>query len=610
MPKRWWNRARDEEDDSLEPQESEGDFSADGDVAELEGQEGSPSLESAPAPTAEGDGETGDKDEPRSNEGFGEEEEEGPDSEVESDSEEEETPTFVRARHRPKHKLKSSRKERVAALFSRPPKETSDIDSEGLSGPDGEAVPNEGSEVDEPSRDAAPPERVARPAAASEVADAAPAEQEEPAAPAEQEDPAAVSEPELPIVPAPTRRVGPRRAALQERKSRTRQLKERSLGLSIAAAIVVIGAVAVVANEVSTPDAPTPTATEAPNDGLQTMLLAGTKQRESASSLSWLALVSYDSRTKHGAVVYVPAHTAVEVPGRGLQTLQDSLETGGPQLLLVTTENLLGVGIDRYLELSDRDARLLFENVGPLTVEVPSQVSVSVGGSRTRVLFEVGPQQLSPPRLASFLYTVGVDGDDIELGTRQVSFWTALFEAFGGDPGNLVSALRGAGGVMGESSTAIDQNIALFSSLARLEAPDRSLLPLPVKPLEVHANRLYVAEEEEVSAFMDEFVGEDHGLRNVVKVQVLNGRDDAPGIGQEVASRLINEGFNVILSGNALRLDHRRTLIIVYDPGPDGEALGERTKELLGTGRVQVSTQDQGIVDLTIVVGKDFQRAP
>jgi hypothetical protein len=66
----------------------------------------------------------------------------------------------------------------------------------------------------------------------------------------------------------------------------------------------------------------------------------------------------------------------------------------------------------------------------------------------------------------------------------------------------------------------------------------------------------------------------------------------------------------VILSGNARNLDYETTLIVTYDDSPDGIALAERARDLLGLGEVQVSGQQQGIVDLTIVIGKDFLRAP
>jgi polyisoprenyl-teichoic acid--peptidoglycan teichoic acid transferase len=90
-----------------------------------------------------------------------------------------------------------------------------------------------------------------------------------------------------------------------------------------------------------------------------------------------------------------------------------------------------------------------------------------------------------------------------------------------------------------------------------------------------------------------------------VRVQILNG-NGAPGIGEQVASELVGEGFRVVLSGNADRLDYAETLIVIYESTPEAQESAERVRDLLGVGEVQVSVQPQGIVDLTIVVGKDF----
>jgi len=61
-----------------------------------------------------------------------------------------------------------------------------------------------------------------------------------------------------------------------------------------------------------------------------------------------------------------------------------------------------------------------------------------------------------------------------------------------------------------------------------------------------------------------------------------------------------------VLSGNANRLDYDTTQIVIYESTPEAQAAGERAGELLGVGNLQVSVNQQGIVDVTIVVGKDF----
>ncbi|MEA2460469.1 MAG: polyisoprenyl-teichoic acid--peptidoglycan teichoic acid transferase, partial [Actinomycetota bacterium] len=497
-------------------------------------------------------------------------------------------------RHRPKHRMRTARRDRLlAALQARRAKEL-EAKEEGDEDESWDDELDDDLEAEEPVSDEPDPEVEPEPSPEQEPA------QEEP----ELED-------ETEVEPVPLRRPpGPRKAALQQQKRRTRETQERGLALSIAAAIVVILVVAFVANRVTsggTPDTPQPTATP---EKLQTLLVVGTKQSRSGSAnVRWITLLTYDTKAEHGAVVSIPAHTAVEVPGRGLQTLGDSLETGGVPLLLVTAENLLGLSIDSALELSDKDAQILLQNTGSLTVDVPTEVRVSLGRDRARLIFSEGTQTLKPARLVSLLYTVGLDGDDIELGARHLAFWDALFDSFSEYPGNLSNALQGAGAVMGETEEATSDHIALLGSLTRLSNEDRSLVPLPVTPLEVSDNGLYVTNEDEVKSFVRDFIGKDDQPRNVVKVQILNGRDDAPGIGADVAALLVHEGYNVILSGNAPRLNYKRTLVIVYDSTPESLALAERTRDLLGTGVVQVSTQDQGIVDITIVVGKDFQRA-
>ena len=413
-----------------------------------------------------------------------------------------------------------------------------------------------------------------------------------------------------PAPPAPPE-TGPRRAALEERK-RTERRKRTLLGTTLAVLGVIAGAglVFLLAREVTTPD-PEPTPTTAPvEEGPVVTLLFGTKEGEGGTEqVIWTTLVSFDESESRGAIGYIPAHTASEVPGRGLQGLGDAYESGGVPLLLVTAENLLGVGIDRYLQVSDNDARVLFQKVGPLTVEVPDEVRVSAGPGRTRLLFVEGRQRLPASFLMELLFTVGIDADDIDLGSRHIAFWDALFETFAENPDALSAVFRGASDVLSESDASADEHAAIFGAMAGLPQEDRVIRALTVTALEVPGNRLYASDAAELASFVQEVVGDDAGNETQTRVQILNG-NGVPGIGEEVASKLVGEGFRVILSGNAKRLDYEKTLIITYDSSPEGQALARRAEELLGLGEVQVSTQDQGIVDLTIVVGKDFLRTP
>ncbi len=88
----------------------------------------------------------------------------------------------------------------------------------------------------------------------------------------------------------------------------------------------------------------------------------------------------------------------------------------------------------------------------------------------------------------------------------------------------------------------------------------------------------------------------------VVPVIVLNG-SGVPGVGELVAERIVPGGFRIVVSENASNFDHEETLVVVGSA--DDVALGDRVRDLLGTGGVSVSVSS-GIAPVTIVVGKDF----
>jgi hypothetical protein len=340
-------------------------------------------------------------------------------------------------------------------------------------------------------------------------------------------------------------------------------------------------------------------------DRVTTTLVFGTKEQDEEAGALWLTVLSFDRENQKGAVVYIPAHVAVEVPGRGLQGIGTALASGGIPLLLVSAENLLGIEIDRYLELSDNDAELLFEATGPLSVDVPDEVRIPAGPGRARLLFAEGPQQLAAKFLVKLLYVVGLDGDDAELGLRHIGFWHALFDAFEAEPNNLGGAVRKASGALAESDAEPRDHAQLLEAIVGLSAPQRVIAPLPVQQVSVGGSELYSVDADEVQTFMANTLGVTQVANDDVRVQVLNG-NGVPGIGQQVAEDLVGAGFRVVLTGNARRLNYQKTLIITYDDSDEGRATAQRARELLGVGEIQVSVQEQGIVDLTIVVGKDF----
>ena len=345
----------------------------------------------------------------------------------------------------------------------------------------------------------------------------------------------------------------------------------------------------------------------ATSEGSTTTLVYAVREADEDHGPVWLTLLAHDKDRNKASAIYIPAHLASEIPGRGLLSLSEGWVSGGPSLLLASAENLLGMKIDRYMELSDNDAQVMFDAIGPLSIDVPSEVQVAEGDSGTRVVFDQGPQELSPELMVRLLYTRGLDVDDAELGSRILAFWDALLDRYAGDRAGLAEVISGTGPAIGTDATTEDL-AGFFEALASVPAEDVLLASLPVNPIAEGENELYSADLQETSRLLSEALGEVASTEDDARVQILNG-NGVPGIGAEVADRLIGEGFRVILSGNARRFDYETTVIVTYDDSEEGQALAERARELLGVGEVQISTQHQGSVDLTIVIGKDFLRA-
>jgi hypothetical protein len=201
----------------------------------------------------------------------------------------------------------------------------------------------------------------------------------------------------------------------------------------------------------------------------------------------------------------------------------------------------------------------------------------------------------------------GLEVDDIDLGSRHLAIWDGLFDRFDNEPRGLSRGIRAGEAVLAESDSSGNEIARFFERLTELPRGSLHLVSLPVQPVAAGEDELYSTDVRELQGFVAaNLPGADRGA-DQTRVQILNGNGE-PGIGKEVAELLVGKGFRVILSGNARRLDYQKTLIVTYDSSDEGLALAERAQRLLGVGEVQISVQQQGIVDLTIVVGKDFLR--
>jgi hypothetical protein len=250
----------------------------------------------------------------------------------------------------------------------------------------------------------------------------------------------------------------------------------------------------------------------------------------------------------------IPTKAQVTIPGQGDARLSDAFALPEDEAA-ITVANMLGTAIEHFAMIGPVTLAEIVDRAGGIEV-----AGETVDGAETlAMLGSAGEGRTSVFALVlDGLLVAGVD-------------WQTSDVVRSDSPDSVVAALEDAAG-------------ASVSTLPVVEA----------------ATGIFLAEPETIrTTLVEAFGGPD---RQVVDVIVLNG-SGVPGVGQLVAERIVSDGFRVVLSENAATFDHEETLVVVGSP--DDAGLGERVRDLLGTGSVNVSVAS-GIAPVTIVVGKDF----
>ncbi len=250
----------------------------------------------------------------------------------------------------------------------------------------------------------------------------------------------------------------------------------------------------------------------------------------------------------------VPDRVAITIPGQGDGTIADALQLPG-RTAATATANLLGVWIPHHVTLGQGKIQELVDGVGGIQIGGTAMTGadavaslLSSGGAR---------DQVWETTLEAVLAVATWEPQDLPR-SDDPSGDAALLNSARGATVEVLPAEEVPGGIMRTDPEEIRTIVT-----AAWGVPDRTPLPLIV----------------------------------------LNG-SGVPGIGEQVAERVIPGGFRLVVSENASSFDHDTTLIVVSSE--EHRAFGERVRDLMGVGEVQVAGPASGLADVTVVVGKDF----
>jgi hypothetical protein len=339
---------------------------------------------------------------------------------------------------------------------------------------------------------------------------------------------------------------------------------------------------------------------EASVDPTPTMMVT---QTDGAGTVTGVTVLSLNTNGG-GNLTFFPAGTELELPftetGRAtlteIYTGTEVLTGAGQSGLEQRVETLLVAAMSENVEiLSDEQWATLLAPIGPLTIDNPVALNTTdaFGGP---VAFAQGPIQVPPEQIGLYVNVRGVEENDLNRLERQQAFWTAWLAAVKGstDPN----------AVPGET----DKGLGRFvRDLAKGEPSYNTLpvTPVPIPGVGATDSNLYLPDQAAVDELVAATIPFPVGVGRL-RARVLDGTG-TEGTAAAAAQVIVPAGAEIAIVGNAESLDHETTVLRYYDPAERDQA--QRLLDALGGGRLELRETVTDNVDVTVIVGRDFDAA-
>lgn len=386
-------------------------------------------------------------------------------------------------------------------------------------------------------------------------------------------------------IPLPDEETGER---LRRRRERNRTRRQRWALAAGVAVVFLVTTVLVVArgddggDEPGAPAAPSRTGTAV--SGPDPVMLSSARDDGRAA---WITAVVPAANGKGGSLLLIPPGTMTEIPSLGLEPLGLALSAGGGERLLSATENLVGASLGSGVVVDDTQLTELAEAAGALTVEVPGRVELVQPSGRVTVLYEPGPNRVEPSDVPQLFAARGRGTDLIRLA-RHAAYWEAWLDRIRREPPATPP-----------DSAAYRTLAAVASGTARV-----SVLPVQAAGTLDGEEEAYQVDKAELAKLVATVFAGRPAVASRLRVRVLNGTGELE-LAQKVATRLVPAGLQITHTGNANPLGQRETQIIYYDPAKRPAA--EKVRQALGVGLLVHNRNQTDVVDVTVIVGKDFR---
>lgn len=337
-----------------------------------------------------------------------------------------------------------------------------------------------------------------------------------------------------------------------------------------------------------------------------------------------MLLLRLDPATKSLNMLSIPRDTQVDIPGVGIDKINDANVRGGAALAArVLSHTLNNVTIDRYVRVSTGAFRELVDLLGGVEVFVPQPMQYVDETQKLNIDLAQGWQTLNGERAEQFARFRNDNKGDIGRVQRQQMLLKSLRSRLSSP--TVLPRLPQIVGVMQkyvDTNLSLEEMLALVNFGMHIEPDGLKMVMLPGRfsdPEEFKASYWIMDAEGRDRLMRDYFSislkrkapvekhregGAVSGSPVTLKIAVQNA-SSSPELARHVAQYLENQGFQNVYLIQDWADQLLETQIVVQKGDSEGATA---VQQVLGLGEVEAISTGDLESDLTVRVGEDWAR--
>ena len=335
-----------------------------------------------------------------------------------------------------------------------------------------------------------------------------------------------------------------------------------------------------------------------------------------------IMILHIDPSQQKAAIMSIPRDLYVPIPGNGKDKVNSAFSIGGPQLLIRTIKEALGIEINHYVEVDFTGFERIVDTIGGVKVytDYPARDEMTGLDLPLAGCNEVdGYQALAYVRSRYYetyergRWVVGGNSDIDRIARQQDFIRRIMKKAVSSGLGNPLTLNRLIS--IGVSNVRVDQAMSTkdITNLARrfrsIDPDTVDMLTLPTSDGFAGDAAVQILDTKRAQEFIDRLNGikapppPPPSVKPAdVAVSVLNG-NGVDAVASTTAASLSRAGFRVASTGDALSYDFGQT-IVRYAPGQQAKAALLRSTLVAGAALEEDRTLSGA--DVALVVGADY----